>query len=478
MRNTSYIYIDVNLLIDKQGTITFALFANLLTTLHCNNLTKVRVLYQQSDLNPILEGRLQKKLFTQMLQTLDFFRKFKIIDIDDQLWDTTTSLDNPDQNAVFFSLNPELNRIARRNACETIVDTYGALNKEEVTRSISTILLMLGMSEQTVIIFLDFDETIIDGMHPLKTPEKPVIIQHAVDFVVNLINQIKERFPDEMQQRDALSRLQFQILSTRLSDENVEKLRQHNPAIPPHRTPMNQALPIFIDEIFYRTHVRIDLSKIHCLYQCECTLFVEQLSEYLWTLHDAVLYQPFNTALTRYKEQVENKRVEMQEQREKITVIETDWNNNKPIFKAEYVLSYLFSQIKKPKLVLLLDDQFVQRNAMKRITRCYPETTVLTIAATSERVEDQNKNEHRIGDIYFANRLIAKYNPHTTQWETIQSTTSRTVRLNVNVNPFSKPLLLQPGRFFAHTDLGSTPLQQAASAHPTPEPSAIDASPR
>lgn len=480
MRHTSCIYIDIkfffdkNRIFDKDRTLHLSpILANFLATLSCNPDTKLRIVYQPSDLtkaacatqNPDIYFRVNNRCVTDkyLLQTakrwLDVTKTSRSIptlpsnNLAYYYWeDLTTPLENPNNDAVFFSLCPELNRLARRSHCETIVDTYGQHDKQKAQNLIARILAVLENPTDEALLFVDFDDTITDNVHPFEIPGKPVLIQHTVDLMVLLVNQIKQKFSDEASQQAAFSRLHFQILSMRAQDELIaQNPNSHTPQVKP-------TLDIFIEEVFLLTQVKIKFSAVHCLSGFECVLFIDNKND---KIVDAILYDPNKHASHDYHKAIDSKM--KSEQYNETLVYEY-----KQIDKAIFVLASILPVMPNLKLVGLVDDQEPQRYSMKkRIRHYHPDITALTVAVNSPQHNDHaNARFNRIGDMSFNGKKIATYDPRIGKWQAIEQLARRASPVNHN-----------PSSLFSAAALFHRQQPQDAEASSLEEPNMGDGDP-
>jgi hypothetical protein len=165
---------------------------------------------------------------------------------------TTTESEQP----IFFSLDPELNRLARHRGWTTIVESCSHMNEDDENEAINKIIETL-QNDQPALVALDFDETIVINNHPHKTRGISVINHHAVNFFAKLINRMKEAFKNDF--GDKFTHLfSIEIVSTRADDEIIHKHFGENPSVDP--TYMKNALPVFIEEV-KKLHERNDR---HC----------------------------------------------------------------------------------------------------------------------------------------------------------------------------------------------------------------------
>lgn len=177
-------------------------------------------------------------------------------------WDSLPTADT--EQSIFFSLDPERNRLAKHREWQTITESYGHINAADEEAAIGKITTALSAEPLTpVLIALDFDETIAVNQHPHKTRGLAVINHHVVNFFVKLITRMKAELGDHF--RDRFDRLlSTEIVTTRHTDEVIET--EFQKLYPNHdNIYMKQALPVFLEEVQRRTGETITIKNKHFL---------------------------------------------------------------------------------------------------------------------------------------------------------------------------------------------------------------------
>ena len=426
MRKTSRIYIDIKLLfVVRNGQLLFnEIVMHLLAQLDRTNNPPIQFVYQPEDIDPSNPDIFQLGEFsitqTGVLAYLpeNFFTDPENVEycFPHTAWDLTTPLKNPEGDAVFLSLYPELNRLARHAGCETIVDSFGALNREEILRTILTIAKNLTQGDAHL--FFDFDDTMIENYHPYCLPGKPTLLHHLIVFMEMLVQIIKESFPGNY---DAMiKKLHLHLLSARKSDEVLQQ--EYEAACP---TLLKEALPAFLEEVHHYTGIRFTFSNIFCLGATRFHLFE---NKHTGEILGRCFYDPADT-----KKTISDYQAELQSLQNNLskTAAENNFelavyhsinpeNGASDIYKGEHFAEIL-PKLNDPSVIVLIDDQQVQCDSMAILPRLgYRKATCVIGAFSPSR--DLQKNSENPHAISFCEKHIAhtwrefEYNENSNNW--------------------------------------------------------------